>query len=304
MIENSNAELVLLNKPAKTGGSAQRMHSKYLLFDGPYRLNDEIGCHQIVWAGALNYTTAALTRNNETLSRVVDPGVHRTLLRNWHELRYTNQLGRTDAALPHGGNGKIYFFGGRHYVRWNPETGIETIDTNVALRRIGSHGWQGLSGSFSRNLDAALWYPANNHVYLFKGSHYVKWKPDHGVVGISRRIGEDGWEGLPGPLRSNLDAVIAHPTNDHIYFFKRSQYCKWKPGEGPVSPALREIGADGWQLPGPILSGGIDTAFSHPSNGHVYFVSGDSYCKWKPGSGIVEPAVRVLGEYGWEGLRF
>ena len=301
ILDDSEVDYILLEK--NVTGNTCKIHSKFLLFDGKYKINNVIDNHKIVWAGSLNYTNPALTKNSETLVRIVDDSLHIDLHKSWCELRYTSSLPKVSACLAYGHNQRVYFFHNNQYVRWKPSFGIETINVNQSCRIFGEDGWKGLPGNFKNGIDAALWYSHNKHAYLFKGSKYIKWKPEVGTVGSTRTIGSTGWVGLPSDFCDGIDAVIEHPINKHVYFFKGDKYCKWKPGVGVVNPVIRQIGVNGWQLP-PEFSHGIDAALAHPEGNYIYFFKGRSYCKWKPNVGIISPEVRQIGIYGWEGVMF
>jgi hypothetical protein len=301
ILQNSKIDFIELEK--QISGKTCKIHSKFLLLDGQYKLNNEIEKHKIAWAGSLNFTHSALTTNSETLLRMTDDLVYKDLYKAWCQLRYTSAIPRIGACLGYGHNQKVYFFHGKQYVRWKPAFGIETIRTNQACRRLGTDGWKDLPNSFSSDIDAAFWCSGNGHAYFFKGSKYIKWKPGKGLVGSIRTTGKTGWTQLPHSFRYNIDAVLEHPENKHIYFFKGDEYCKWKLGEGIVDPAPRKIGVHGWQIPSWFRQG-LDAALAHPEGTYIYFFRGVYYCKWKPGEGIISPIIRQVGQQGWEGLFF
>lgn len=60
------------------------MHSKYLLVDARYELQDVVGRRKIVWTGSHNYTGPALDENDEVLIRVTDPVVYAKYLDDWN----------------------------------------------------------------------------------------------------------------------------------------------------------------------------------------------------------------------------
>lgn len=301
ILDTSNVDYIILDENIDKKNC--KIHSKFLLFDGNYLIDNAVDNHKIVWAGSLNYTSPALTKNSETLVRMVDDSVHKDLHKFWCELRYTSSIPKVNACLGYGHNQRIYFFHDNQYIRWKPSFGIETINVNQSCRILGENGWKGFPDSFKNGIDAALWYSFNHHAYFFKGSEYIKWKPKEGVVGSIRTIGDDGWVGLPSEFCERIDAAIEHPINKHVYLFKGNKYCKWEPGKGVVEPAIREIGVNGWKLP-PEFMNGIDAALTHPEGNYIYFFKDRNYCKWKPQEGIVSPDVRQIGTFGWEGLIF
>lgn len=61
------------------------IHSKFMLVDADYLITN-VKRRRLAWAGSLNYTSAALTRNSETLVRMADDGVYEHLLDAWTQL--------------------------------------------------------------------------------------------------------------------------------------------------------------------------------------------------------------------------
>jgi phosphatidylserine/phosphatidylglycerophosphate/cardiolipin synthase-like enzyme len=62
------------------------MHSKYLLIDADYELQDVVQRRRIVWTGSHNYTQSALEENDEILIRVAQPSVYGGYLGDWTRL--------------------------------------------------------------------------------------------------------------------------------------------------------------------------------------------------------------------------
>ena len=230
-----------------------------------------------------------------------DPKTHAELLAAWSRLRYTAPLDRVTAALGYGHNNMIYFFHEGHYVKYEPGIGVQTINQNVARRTLGSTGWKDLPPSFHDGIDATLWYRYNNKAYFFRGSHYVRWLPGHGLDTEVRQIGVDGWKGIHDHFKAGIDAALHHPSNNQVYFFRGSKYCRWDPGKGIVSPALRAIGQDGWDLPEDFANG-VDSALVHPVTNRIYFFKYHNYCRWKPDHGVDFGPVPIM-DY-WPGVMF
>ena len=97
-----------------------------------------------------------------------------------------------DAALMYDTNDHAYFFKGGKYIKFKPGgTGVVG-----GVKTIGVSGWKSFPRSFRSNLDAAYMHP-NGHAYFFKGDEYIKFKPNHGVVGGVRETGLTGWKSYP-----------------------------------------------------------------------------------------------------------
>ncbi|MCP4304788.1 MAG: hypothetical protein GY788_07935 [bacterium] len=96
-----------------------------------------------------------------------------------------------DAAICHP-SGYIYFFKGGRYVKYLPNHG----PVGKEIRVIGVDGWKTFPSLFHRDLDAAVLH-TNGHIYFFKGTRYIKYRPFEGVIGGVRTIGVTGWHRVP-----------------------------------------------------------------------------------------------------------
>ncbi|HUF10355.1 MAG TPA: hemopexin repeat-containing protein [Rhodothermales bacterium] len=104
-----------------------------------------------------------------------------------------------------------------------------------------------------------------------------------------------------------VDAAFYYPSRGHAYFFKGSQYMKYRPGRGVVllsGRTVRNIGIDGWTSLPSSFRQDIDAALHYPPNGHTYFFKEDKYIKYRPGDGVVplgngEP-IRTIAVDGWQ----
>ena len=63
-----------------------KIHSKFMLVDADYPIGT-VKRRRIAWAGSLNFTSAALFRNSETLVRMESDDVYHHLLNAWNQLR-------------------------------------------------------------------------------------------------------------------------------------------------------------------------------------------------------------------------
>jgi hypothetical protein len=153
-------------------------------------------------------------------------------------------------------------------------------------------------------LDAALYDAASRHVYFFRGDRYVAYRPGRGVVPLVdgrrvRRLGVDGWTALPDELRGGIDAVMDHPPDGVVYWFRGASYVAYA-ASGPVPLAdgriVRRLGIDGWQALPAAFRDGIDAAFHDRSRKRTYLFRGDQYAEFGPASGVA--SVRTLGQGG------
>lgn len=162
-------------------------------------------------------------------------------------------------------------------------------------------------------VDASLYYPSNGHAYFFKGPSYIKYRPGEGVVPLNgrvvRRIGVDGWKTFPDEFKLGVDAALYYPSRNAAYFFRGSNYIKYKPGDGVEAlgngRTIRRLGDDGWRSFPNQFKTGIDAAIYYRRRGHAYFFKHGGYIKYRPGSGVVPlngNAIRRIGIDGWQDL--
>ncbi len=170
-------------------------------------------------------------------------GVERALRDEWPGLPAPFDRG-VDAALHYPKTKSIYLFRGGRYVRGTLSLLAPAAPPTWSdVRRIGVDGWKTLPVAFRADLDAAFFHRDNGHAYFFKGGDYVKYHPDDGVVapGI-RRLGVDGWVGLPERFRAGLDGVFDEAGNERTYFFAGREYLRWKSGQGVEPRYPRRLG--------------------------------------------------------------
>ncbi len=175
-----------------------------------------------------------------------------------------------------------HFFKDGHYLEFDFDTDRVTR-TGVP----GKHDWRRLPGG----LDAAVNH-RNGRRYFFKGNRYYRTEVNGRSVS-SRRIGVDGWHGLP----DNIDAALAHPTKPKLYFFKGDRYWRWDLDLDAVDRADQRIGIDGWKG----VPAGLDCAVVHPVNGKAYFFKDTTYHRFDFDADEVD-RVREIGVDGWIGL--
>jgi matrix metalloproteinase-14 (membrane-inserted) len=127
----------------------------------------------------------------------------------WHE--------GIDAAV-NWGNGKVYFFKGGEYVRYDVKA--DRVDPGYP-KPINSETWPGLP--WRDGVDAVVnWY--NGKVYFFRGGEYVRYdvKADRVDPGYPKSL--SNWSGVPWP--DGVDAA-ANWKNGKVYFFKRNSYVRF-----------------------------------------------------------------------------
>ena len=112
------------------------------------------------------------------------------ILDNWPEGMWTD----IDAAV-NWGNGRIYFFKGDEYLRY--DIAKDCID-NGYPQKIGK-GWG--NTFFSSDIDSAVNW-GNGKVYFFSGEKYLRFdiESDRVDSGYPQLINESNWPGLPSLL--------------------------------------------------------------------------------------------------------
>ncbi len=126
-----------------------------------------------------------------------------------------------DAAVDWGG-GRVYFFKGDHYLRYDSADGKETTYTPLP---IATH-WPGLPKSWASGINAGVNW-GDGKVYFFKGNQYLRYdiKTDTVDPGYPRPIAGN-WGGFPPSWSSGIDAAM-NWGNGIVYFFKGDQYVRY-----------------------------------------------------------------------------
>jgi hypothetical protein len=100
----------------------------------------------------------------------VDDGYPQPIAGRWPSLERGGFARGIDAAV-NWGNGKVYFFRGRDYVRY--DIAADRVDEGYP-QPIAGH-WPGLDrGEFDQGIDAAINW-GNGKAYFFRGRNYVRY---------------------------------------------------------------------------------------------------------------------------------
>ncbi len=158
---------------------------------------------------------------------VVDGGYPKSIATYWPGLDgFAGGAADFDAALE-GSNGKLYFFKGDQYLRydWNAQKADAGFPKPIAT------SWPGL-GLFkggAKDLEAAVNW-GNGKSYFFKGDEYIRYDmvADKADAGYPRRISDSVWGEL-GAWPIGIDAAVSWPSDaNRAYFFKQGRYIRWK----------------------------------------------------------------------------
>ncbi len=222
-------------------------------------------------------------------------------------------------------NGKIYFFQGSDYARY--DIAQDTADGNDgsghSYPRSIRDNWPGL---FTDSIDAAVFWPApppggaeiKTVAYFFKGNQFMRYD-----VAADRADAADGagrpypqpislkW---PGIWADRVDAILVWPVPRNgravAYFFRDNQYIRFDIKHHRADPGYPKPIAGNW--PNFKFPDGIDGAIAWPTKiegkSVVYFFKSDQYMRYdvdadraddQSGGGLGYPAP-VVGN--WPGL--
>lgn len=166
-------------------------------------------------------------------------------------------------------NGKAYFFKGDKYVRYDIKE--EKADAGYPLPIAGN--WPGLPDSFTVGIDAVVVWPTNGKAYFFSGDKYVRYdiaddKADSGYPKLIKR----NWPGLPNSFASEIDAVVAWPTNGKAYFFKGDKCARYDIERDKTDPGYPKPMRGHWYgvVGGPFGDPDVVILFSQPANFSVF----------------------------------
>lgn len=141
--------------------------------------------------------------------------------------------------------------------------------------------WKGFPNNFKNGVDAAVKWPFNNKVYFFKGDEYIRHDIDKGEIdeGYPKKIAQE-WSELHDEFYNDIDAAVAWPTNDKIYFFKGNKYIRYDGGNNKMDPGYPKLIRDAWSGFPNSFQNGIDAGFAWP-DGKIYFFKGDEYIRYE-----------------------
>lgn len=160
----------------------------------------------------------------------LDDGYPAAVAGNWPGLAEAGFGSGLDAALNFG-NGKVYFFRGDQYARYDIAT--DRVDDGYPLPIAGY--WPGLAeAGFGSALDGALSW-GNGKVYFFSGTQYVRYD-------LAANKADDGY---PLPIAGNWAGFSEAGFTDGI----NAMWVKLAAGTAPSAPAGGGISGDdhgGW----------------------------------------------------------
>jgi hypothetical protein len=199
------------------------------------------------------------------------------------------------------GDGKVYFFNGAEYTRYDHGSLFETGDGKADSgypRRIADD-WTGWPASWTDGADAVIDW-GNGKVYFFRGSEYARF--DKAAfrfdAGYPRSIAAN-WSGWPSTWTS-VDAAVRW-TNGKAYFFRGTQYLRFDVATDRVDTGFPKSISGNW--PG-LWTSGIEYMILFPSTGKAYAFRGTQYQRYDVSSGAVDLGYprQIVGR--WPGVPF
>jgi hypothetical protein len=162
----------------------------------------------------------------------VDPGYPLPIAGNWPGMAEAGFANKVDAAVKWW-NGKVYFFLGSQYLRYDIRT--DKVDPGYPLPIAGN--WPGMAeAGFANKVDAAVkWW--NGKVYFFLGSQYVRYDIGKDKVDPGYPLPIAGnWPGMAEAGFGNQIDAIVNWGNGKVYFFLGSQYVRYDIWADKVDP--------------------------------------------------------------------
>ena len=203
----------------------------------------------------------------------MDDGYPKSIAGSWNNLPASFQSG-LDAAVWRDDNKKVYFFKGDQYARLTDTT----MDSGFPKPIAGN--WQNMPASFASGIDAAVWRKANNRIYMFKGSQYVRLTGTTVDDGYPKPI-EGNWHNLPASFTQGIEAAVWRESNDKIYLFKGSQYVRVT--DTTMDEGYPKSIAGNWKGLPSSFTNGIGAALMHRDRKALYLFDGNDYARMSEG---------------------
>jgi matrix metalloproteinase-14 (membrane-inserted) len=147
----------------------------------------------------------------------VDPGFPKQIASNWSG--WPSSWGAGVDAVVNWGNGKIFFFKGSEFLRF--DFAANHVDAGFPKPIAGN--WTGWPHSWNSGIDEAINW-GNGKVYFFKGGEYLRFDIDADRVdaGYPQSIAGGNWKDWPAGWNSDLDVAVPW-TYGRAIFFKGNQ---------------------------------------------------------------------------------
>jgi len=189
-------------------------------------------------------------------------------------------------------NGKIYFFNGAQYTRYD----IANDRADSGFPATISANWHNWPSTWTDGIDAGLDW-GNGKAYFFHGSEYVRYDiaADQVDAGFPAPIAAN-WGNWPASWTS-VDASVKW-NNGKVYFFRGSEYLRYDIATDRVDAGYPAPISGNWSG---LFTSAIDYALVHP-NGWAYFFKGTQYQRYDIGLDQVNRTLPIVG--WWAGVPF
>lgn len=192
-------------------------------------------------------------------------------------------LSNVDAGCYSFKNNKIYLFSKGYYIRYTKDFKFED-----GYPKPIKENWPGFPADFADGVDASIYTKANNKIYFFKGTQYIRVDPNNGWDvdnGYPKPIANN-WPGFPADFATGVDAALWSDDNKRIYFFKGSQYIRVNPSNGwAVDSGYPKNISGNWAGFPADFADGVDSATWSEKNNRIYFFKGTKYIRVNPAAG-------------------
>jgi matrix metalloproteinase-14 (membrane-inserted) len=192
------------------------------------------------------------------------------------------------------GNGKLYFFRGDRYIRF--DIGAGRADAGYP-KPINSGTWPGMV--WIDGIDAAV-NLGYGKAYFFRGNQYMRYDiaSDRVDPGYPKPINSGTWPGMI--WTGGIDAAV-NWGNGKAYFFKGKHYIRYDIQADRADPGYpKPINAQTW--PGMIWTDGIDDVFIG-GKGKAFFFKGDQFIRYDMAADRADPGYpRKIDHQTWPGL--
>lgn len=193
------------------------------------------------------------------------------------------------------GNGKIYFFNGMQYVRF--DTDNMRVDSFYP-KAVNTSTWPGWPSTWTNGADAAVNW-GTGKAYFFRGSEYIRYDIllDQVDAGYPLPISTH-WGNWPSTW-TGVDAAV-NWNNGKAYFFRGSEYVRVDVAAKAVDAGYPKSIATNW--PG-VWSSGIEFVTTLPS-GKAYFFKGSQYTRYDIAADHADAGYPNLIVGNWPGVPF
>jgi len=165
----------------------------------------------------LFYSDGSYARTSKNRSSGIDSGYPAALPGGWGGIA-TNWFNNIDAALPYQSTTQGYMWSGGDYLKLNDTRVQSGYPKNMP------GGWKNMPSQWQGHVDAAIYYPANEKHYMFKGNEYIRLTGVTVDTGYPAKL-PGGWRGMPSHFASGIDAATFR--NNHTYMIKGPEYIRF-----------------------------------------------------------------------------